>query len=115
MCKYPYQNLSKGKNINLITYLEKIGLTDIFNGITSRLDNMSDSTYVSNMIHEAVVKVDEVGAEAAAVTLVRCCKESYCVSDDPEPKIFNANHSFVYCIKHKPTNTLMFVGDYHGN
>lgn len=103
------------KNIDLTGYLQKLGVTDIFGG-ESKLQNMTlMQAFISTMIHEAVVIVDENGTEAAAVTVAVCMKESMCTRNDPEPKIFNANHSFVYYIKHKPTNTLMFVGDYHGN
>lgn len=104
------------KNLDLIPSLQKLGLTDIFCN-KSRMDNMIDvpGTYarVSTMIHEAVVIVDESGTEAAAVTVAVMRME--CMMIKPDPIVFNANHSFVYYIKHKPTNTLLFVGDYHGN
>ncbi|XWV25781.1 serpin [Tupanvirus soda lake] len=103
-------------NIDLIPIMKNMGVTDIF-GSRSRLDNMIEVAnyfpYVSTMIHEAVVIVDEDGTEAAAVTVAVCRAE--CCSIMPEPVIFRANRSFVYYIKHIPTNTLLFVGDYHGN
>ena len=71
------------------------------------------TAYVSAMIHEAVIIVDENGIEAAASTIAIVKME--CCIVNPEPKIFYANHSFIYYIKHIPTNTLLIVGDYHGN
>ena len=56
--------------------------------------------------------VDEDGTEASAVTVAVC--QSKCIRNDPEPKIFQADHSFIYYIKHIPTKTLLFVGDFRG-
>lgn len=105
------------KNINLIESLKKLGLIDIFDMKKSAMNKMIDisgqNAYCSTMIHEAVIIVDEEGTEAAAVTVAVMMEESCCY--EPDPEIFYANHSFVYYIKHRPTNTLIFVGDYHGN
>ena len=101
------------KNINLVPLLKTMGLTDLFDPAKSKLDGISKAgAYVSVMIHEAVVIVDEAGTEAAAVTVACVTKESCSMS---KPIVFNANHSFVYYIKHQPSNTILFVGDYHGN
>ena len=104
-------------NIDLIPYMKKMGITDLFCE-QSRLDNMismsgDDYAFVSTMIHEAVVIVDEEGTEASAVTVAVCMME--CAMMKPKAIIFNANHPFIYYIKHKPSNTLLFVGDFHGN
>ena len=102
------------KNIDLIPFMQKMGVTDIFSPLKSQLDKMTiiGGTYVSTMIHEAVVIVDEAGTEAAAVTV--CVTES-CSRRKPKSTVFYANRSFIYYIKHIPTNTLLFVGDFHGN
>jgi serine protease inhibitor len=101
------------KNIDLVPYMKKLGVMDIFT-LASEMDRMvSVPAYVSTMIHEAVVIVDEAGTEAAAVTVAAIKRQ--CMMMKPEPIIFYANRSFVYYIKHMPTNTLLFVGDFHGN
>jgi serine protease inhibitor len=101
------------KRMDLIPYMKKLGMTDLFDS-TSRLDNMvSSDAYVSVLIHEAVVIVNETGTEASAVTVAVC--QSKGIRRNPEPIIFRADHSFIYYIKHIPTKTLLFVGDYHGN
>ena len=101
------------RNIDLIPMLQKLGVTDLFDSQHCRLDRMSyEPAYVSNMVHEAVVIVDEVGTEAAAATI---CMSDNCLSSEPQPIVFNANHSFIYYIKHSRTNTLLFVGEYAGN
>ena len=104
------------KKIDLIPLMKKMGVTDIFSSKDACLDKMISAnlnTYVSTMIHEAVVIVDEDGTEAAATTMAVCTMESCCMT--PNAVVFNANRSFVYYIKHYPTNTLLFVGDFHGN
>jgi serpin B len=58
-----------------------------------------------------VVIVDEVGTEAAATTVMMMTRGLVV----EKTVTFNANHSFIYYIRHQPTNTILFVGDYHGN
>lgn len=105
------------KKIDLIPHMKTLGVTDLF-GSESRLDNMistsgDDFAYVSTMIHEAVVVVDECGTEASAVTVAVCTME--CASLNPKKSIvFRADRPFIYYIKHILTNTLLFVGDFHG-
>lgn len=103
------------KNLDMIPLMRKNGINDLFSETNARLGGMMESktgTYVSTVIHEAVVIVDERGTEAAAVTVAVCMNESCVVK--PDPIIFNADHDFVYYIKHRETNTLLFVGDFHG-
>lgn len=109
--KVSMPKFTQRRNIDLIPHMKKLGVTNMFDS-TSQLDNMCIDTYVSTMIHEAVVIVDEVGTEASAVTVAVCQSKS--IRNDPEPKIFQADHSFIYYIKHIPTKTLLFVGDFHG-
>jgi len=58
-----------------------------------------------------VVIVDEEGTEAAGTTVMYMTK-GMAIS---KFATFKADHSFIYLIRHKPTNTIVFVGDYHGN
>ena len=95
------------KQIDLVPYMQRMDIINIFER-TCRLDNMVSGTgaYISTMIHEAVIIVDEDGVEEDI---------SQSKYDEVDPIIFKANHSFVYYIKHYPTNTLLFVGDFYGN
>ncbi|KAF0983776.1 hypothetical protein FDP41_007691 [Naegleria fowleri] len=65
---------------------------------------------ISDVIHKAVIKVDESGTEAAAATAVimsRCIK----VSNEPKKEHqFIANRPFGLIIMHEPTETVLFMG-----
>ena len=76
------------------------------------MSDIAKDIFVSEAIHEAVVIVDEEGTEAAAVT-VMMMMESCCYKPKP-PKIFRADHSFIYYIKDKRSGMFVFLGDYHG-
>lgn len=96
------------KKENLVPLLRRLGVNDMFSATEARLEITPNNPYVSVMVHEAVVIVDESGTEAAAVTAA-VLQEKCCLP--PQPKVFYANHSFVYYIRHIETGTLLFVGD----
>ena len=79
------------------SYFQNNGLSHIF---TPRSEiNISDKPfYVSRLLHKVVVKVDENGTEAAAltVTAVSSCAPP---SGEPErPVLFRADHTFMFAI-----------------
>jgi len=68
------------------------------------------STKLGQVIHKTVLKVDEKGTEAAAVTAI----EEVIVVGAPrhKPKIveFKADHPFIILIRHNETGTILFMG-----
>lgn len=61
--------------------------------------------YIENVIHQAYVKVDEKGTEAAAATaVVMSLKASM------NENIFRADHPFVFVIQEKETGNILFLG-----
>lgn len=110
-CEIP--KFTQRKNYSLKPLMQEMGVTDIFSEEMSRLDHMTDErVYVSEAIHEAVVIVDEAGTEAAAVTVAICKLESCCMPPDPIP--FYLHRPFLYGIKDRKNNMILFAGDYHG-
>lgn len=97
------------KNVNLVTPLKQLGVKDLFTP-HANLNKIANGAYVTDIIHEAVVIVDEEGTEAAATTVMMMSK-GFTVN---KVYVFKADHSFIYYIRHKPTNTILFIGDYHG-
>ena len=98
------------KNIQLVPILEKLGVTDLFNN-KANLD-LAKEAYVSKIIHEAVVIVDEKGTEAAAVTVI--IMKQMMAMPTKKPIIFKADHEFIYYIRHIPTNMILFYGNFDG-
>ena len=69
-----------------------------FSGITGRKE-----LFISKVVHQAFVDVDEEGTEAAAATGVVMKRTSM-------PPTFRADHPFVFLIRHNLTRSIMFAG-----
>jgi serpin B/serpin B11/12 len=102
------------KNLKLVPILKKMGVTDLFDK-NAELDLMANGLYLSKIIHEAVVIVDEVGTEAAATTVIVDNAMMTAPRKEEKPILFRADHSFIYYIRHIPSNMFLFFGDYQGN
>ncbi|MFA5878278.1 MAG: serpin family protein [Candidatus Staskawiczbacteria bacterium] len=72
-----------------------------FSGMTGARD-----LFISFVIHQAYVKVDEEGTEAAAATAVGMRTTSAVLS----PNIFRADHPFLFIIQEKKTGNVLFLG-----
>ncbi|NLF41971.1 MAG: serpin family protein [Bacteroidales bacterium] len=91
--------------------LQGLGMTNAFNpeiadfsGITTQME-----IFISRVIHKTIVEVNEQGTEAAAVTAI----EFYNTStgpDEPEPKYFYVDRPFVFVIRERDTNAVLFAG-----
>ncbi|XP_013931024.1 PREDICTED: leukocyte elastase inhibitor [Thamnophis sirtalis] len=95
------------ENYDLKPYFSALGLIDMFERGKANLSGMSGSPdlYVSKIVHKSFLEVNEVGTEAAAATgatFVPCCL--------PLEENFNADHPFLFFIRHNPTNTILFLG-----
>ena len=63
--------------------------------------------FISRVIHKSFIEVNEEGTEAAAVTLVEICGST----SEVETGIhFYVNQPFIFAIKEKYTNTIIFIG-----
>lgn len=71
-----------------------------FSGITGDKD-----LYISSVIHQAYVKVDEEGTEAAAATAI-----TMQVTGFAPMNIFTADHPFIFIIQEKETGNILFLG-----
>lgn len=65
--------------------------------------------YISRVIHSTYIDVNEIGTEAAAVTVVEVFRTSDQVGGGG-PIFFKANRPFVFLIKENHANTIMFMG-----
>ena len=64
--------------------------------------------FIGNVVHQAVITVDEHGTEAAAATAVGMVAGSAPPADPP--KRFVADHPFVFVIRDAKTGVVLFVG-----
>jgi serpin B len=66
----------------------------------------------SEVIHQAVVDVDEKGTEAAAATAVVMTPTSAAVlvQEPPQPILFRADHPFVFAVRDLRTGAILFLG-----
>jgi serpin B len=77
-----------------------------FSGITSEKSGL----YVSNVIHQAVVEVNEEGTEAAAATAVVMMTRMAVIHQDPFD--FICNRPFIFIIHDTNQNNILFYGKY---
>lgn len=67
---------------------------------------------ISDVSHMAYIKIDEEKTEAAAVTGLRMMVASSAKGPKPKPKIFKADHPFVFMIIDNKTKGIIFIGKY---
>ncbi|XP_069884724.1 serpin B5 [Dipodomys merriami] len=85
--------------------LENLGLKTTFNEDTSDFSGMSDTKGValSNVIHSVCLEITEDGGESIEVPGSRILQHK----DE-----FNANHPFIYLIRHNKTRNIVFFGKF---
>ncbi len=119
-----YMTNLKSKKINLVkiprfktdsrysisNLFKKYGLREIFETLDLSMVQANNNLYISDVIHAAIIEVDESGTKAAAATGIfiqdNCMLKTEYIS-------FVANHPFLYYIKYKPYNLVLFVGVYY--
>jgi serpin B len=87
--------------------LKAMGVKDAFDSGKADFSGMSDKKdlSISAAIHKTFVAVDEEGIEAAAATGV-----SHILGIEPNPKVFKADHPFVFMVRHSSTGEILFLG-----
>uniref|UniRef100_A0A1E1WWH8 Putative serpin-like protein ase inhibitor n=1 Tax=Tityus obscurus TaxID=1221240 RepID=A0A1E1WWH8_TITOB len=96
---------SKELKENLIS----LGMKDAFNGRAdfSGISGKPD-LYISDVLHKAVIEVNEEGSEAAAVTaVIFLLKASFPIDRTPE---FNVDRPFLFFIRDRRTDMILFGG-----
>ena len=72
-----------------------------FSGMTGNRD-----LFISAVVHQAVVEVNEQGTEAAAATGVVVALTDL----PPPPRVFRADHPFIFLIREKSSGSVLFLG-----
>jgi len=99
--KFSYEKL-------LNSQLRSMGMTDAFEDYLANLSGISDSRlYVDFVKQNTFVEVNEEGTEAAAVTTIGINLTS---AGPQNPPTFIIDKPFVFAIRERTTNTLLFAG-----
>ncbi|MDD5675153.1 MAG: serpin family protein, partial [Chitinivibrionales bacterium] len=92
------------------TILTGLGMQNAFNPDSADFSGIcNERLYIGDVIHKAFVKVDEKGTTAAAATAVIMQTLSMHVLP-AVPIQFKANRPFIYLIRDRATNTILFLG-----
>ncbi|KAM4704598.1 leukocyte elastase inhibitor-like [Rhinophrynus dorsalis] len=92
----------------LKSHLSAMGMVDSFDAGRADLSGMSGSgnLFLSEVVHKSFVEVTEEGTEAAAATAGIAM---FCMLMEEE---FNADHPFLFFIRHNVTENILFFGRY---
>ncbi|TVQ14039.1 MAG: serpin family protein [Balneolaceae bacterium] len=93
--------------------LKEMGLTLPFIGGAADFSRISDieDLLITDVMHRAVIKLDEEGTEAAAVTVIEISRVSY----DPNQRLtIRLDRPFLFFIRENTSNTILFMGKYDG-
>lgn len=92
--------------LDLTDQLKRFGLKAMFEGGLAGI--AKDPVQVSQVIQDAVIEIDEKGAKAAAVTLIKFVPTS--ARFGPPPRTFTLDRPFLYQICLVKTGTVLFSG-----
>jgi serine protease inhibitor len=88
--------------------LGALGMTDAFTPGTADFSGMDGARdlFVQAVVHKALVRVDEEGTVAAAASAVAVAG----AGPPDEQKIFEADRPFVFLIRDRKTEAILFLG-----
>ena len=81
-----------------------------FDAVKADFSGISDCPlFIEKIIQESVVKLDEKGTEASAITVVGMAAAT---AEDTEPSFeeFKADRPFVFLIREKGSGAVLFIG-----
>lgn len=98
--KFSYEKQLNGQ-------LQSMGMLDAFIPGLANLSGISDASICVDFVKQnTFVEVDEKGTEAAAVTTIGIVETSF----PPQPQEFVIDKPFVFAIRERTTNALLFIG-----
>ncbi|XP_045043821.2 serpin B12 [Desmodus rotundus] len=102
---FPQFTLEDSYDLNSI--LQDMGITDVFDEKKADLTGISPNPrlYLSKVVHKTFVEVDENGTQAVGAS-----GAVGNVMSAPSWETFNANHPFLFFIRHNKTQTILFYG-----
>ena len=108
--KIPRWKIDPARSTSLKGPLSDMGMPLAFEGGASFTAISGDPTlFISDVAHKAYVDVDEKGTEAAAATAVVMDAVSAGFGG-PKPRVFIANRPFLFLIRDRKTDVILFMG-----
>ena len=100
-------------HIKLNELLSQMGMPSSFDGVKADFSPMSEYALCLSFVQQdAIIKVDEEGTEAAAVSSAGMMKNTSVGPSDHA--VFHADHPFLYLITETSTQAVLFAGRYGG-
>lgn len=95
-------------SLSLPDIMQHLGMRDAFDQNRADLSGISGTRdlYVTDLIHQSVIEVDEAGTEAAAATAAVIGVRSL----PPEPLRIRFDRPFVYVVYERNTGSVLFTG-----
>ncbi len=92
--------------------LKAMGMPTAFQYPGADFSKMSpdNGLYISQIIHKSFIEVAEYGTEAAAATAVVSVGSTAIHTIKKPPKLFRADHPFIFVIRQKATGNVLFLG-----
>ena len=90
--------------------LESLGMKEAFDGSRADFTGISDQQplFLSQVLHQASLEVNEKGTVAVAVTSVPAAGGVPAMV--PFIPVFRADHPFLFLIRDRKTGTILFLG-----
>ena len=91
--------------------LGAMGMESAFDRATADFSGMTGGKdlFLSQVIHQAVVDVNEEGTEAAAATAI-VAPTAAPVREPKKPPVFRADHPFVFFVRDNRSGAILFIG-----
>lgn len=87
--------------------LQALGLNSVFEPVADLKGISDDDAFVSDIIHKAVIEVNESGSEAAAATAIVMLK---CCMMIEQVQSFVVDRPFLFVIYDSKSDTILFLG-----
>jgi len=96
---------------SMVETLKNMGMLTAFSAGNADFSGMDGTRnlYISDVIHQAFVEVNEEGTEAAAATAV-VMKLTMAPAPEELPPVFRADHPFIFIIQDSESGNILFLG-----
>mmetsp|Transcript_30436 Transcript_30436/g.26845 ORF Transcript_30436/g.26845 Transcript_30436/m.26845 type:complete len:105 (+) Transcript_30436:2-316(+) len=102
--------------MNAKAVLQQMGINDAFNKYKADFSDITGNKelYISNVIHKAIIEVDEDGTEAAAATVIHSFYDTCIKRSRAPPPTIRFDHPFTFYIYDEERDITLFSGRFVG-